>query len=346
MLIGEVSQRSGVSTRMLRHYDSLGLVTPSGRTSGGYRRYSADDIERLFHVECLRSLGMSLEDVARALGDRHFVPADAVTEAIARTREAIAAQTELLGRLERIRDAAPTDWSAVLRIIALWRAMSSPRGDERLRAALTDGERTLSPTALAQALLTEPEPNVASTLQWALARNPDDPTSALDALGAGLDDPVGDTRLRAVTAIAALPATPTADGYLAMALDDPEVAVRARAAIALGGRGVTSAIPALIELIVVGRADVEAAEVLGALAATPDPALATQIVTALSDRLAAESAEPAVRSRITQALAEIPDAAAHDLLRALATDADPTVAGTAAAILNSPPPSNGTGRCR
>lgn len=60
MLIGEVSRRSGVSTRMLRHYDTVGLGRPTGRTPGGYREYSAEDIRRLLHVESLRTLGLSL----------------------------------------------------------------------------------------------------------------------------------------------------------------------------------------------------------------------------------------------------------------------------------------------
>ncbi|NUT51024.1 MAG: MerR family DNA-binding transcriptional regulator, partial [Saccharothrix sp.] len=60
MLSGDVSRHSGVSTRMLRHYDALGLVRPTGRTVGGYREYSAEDVRRIFHVEGLRSLGLSL----------------------------------------------------------------------------------------------------------------------------------------------------------------------------------------------------------------------------------------------------------------------------------------------
>ena len=47
MLIGEVARHTGLSNRMLRHYDSLGLVRPTGRTSGGYREYSDADLERL-----------------------------------------------------------------------------------------------------------------------------------------------------------------------------------------------------------------------------------------------------------------------------------------------------------
>ena len=51
MLIGEVSKHSGVSARMLRHYDSVGLVSSTGRFQSGYRQYSAEDVRRLFHVE-------------------------------------------------------------------------------------------------------------------------------------------------------------------------------------------------------------------------------------------------------------------------------------------------------
>ena len=56
MRIGEVSRRSGVSARMLRHYDRIGLVQPSERTGAGYRDYSEDDLRRLLQVEALRSL--------------------------------------------------------------------------------------------------------------------------------------------------------------------------------------------------------------------------------------------------------------------------------------------------
>ena len=59
---------------MLRHYDSLGLVRPTGRTGAGYREYSGEDIRRIFHVESLRSLGLSLRDVGRALDDPGFTP--------------------------------------------------------------------------------------------------------------------------------------------------------------------------------------------------------------------------------------------------------------------------------
>lgn len=123
MLIGEVSRQSGVSTRMLRHYDTLGLVKPTGRTSGGYREYSADDIRRLFHVESLRTLGLSLDETRRALDEPDFAPADLVGDLITHTRRRIAAEQELLTKLERVDATAPSEWEDVLRMVTLLRAL-------------------------------------------------------------------------------------------------------------------------------------------------------------------------------------------------------------------------------
>lgn len=131
MLIGEVSRQSGVSTRMLRHYDALGLVKPTGRTSGGYREYSADDIRRLFHVESLRTLGLSLNDAKRALDEPDFAPADLVGDLMRHTRARIAAEEELLTKLERVDAASPAEWDDVLRIVALLRAFESESAAHR-----------------------------------------------------------------------------------------------------------------------------------------------------------------------------------------------------------------------
>ncbi|HEY9311340.1 MAG TPA: MerR family transcriptional regulator [Williamsia sp.] len=82
MLIGELSRCTGISARMLRHHDSLGLVSSTGRSTAGYREYSRDDIVRIFRVESLRSLGMSLREVQRALDDPDFTPGSMVGELI------------------------------------------------------------------------------------------------------------------------------------------------------------------------------------------------------------------------------------------------------------------------
>jgi DNA-binding transcriptional MerR regulator len=62
--IGEAALRSGVSERALRYYQELGLVTPSGCTPGGLRRYSEDDLARVAHLRELQTLlGFNLEEI-------------------------------------------------------------------------------------------------------------------------------------------------------------------------------------------------------------------------------------------------------------------------------------------
>jgi len=67
--VGEVATLVGVSVRTLHHWDTVGLLVPSGRTSTGYRTYGAADLERLQQVLTYRELGFGLEEVARLLDD-------------------------------------------------------------------------------------------------------------------------------------------------------------------------------------------------------------------------------------------------------------------------------------
>ena len=65
--IGELAAASGLSVRALRHYDELGLLTPSERTESGYRLYCAADVRRLYRIVALRGLGLGLDAIASAL---------------------------------------------------------------------------------------------------------------------------------------------------------------------------------------------------------------------------------------------------------------------------------------
>jgi len=326
MLIGEVSRRSGVSTRMLRHYDAVGLVKPTGRTSGGYREYSADDIRRLLHVESLRTLGLSLHEVKRALDESDFAPSDLVTDLIRHTRLRIAAEQELLAKLERVDAAAPAEWDDVLRVVALLRALESGYAPRRQQAILSaDAPAALPVAALVEAVLSEDNPDVAGALRWSLARAQG---QGLAGLAVGLDSDSVDVRRRAVTAIAEV-RTARATELLRGALDDADATVRGRAALALGSQRDIDAVPVLLEMVVEGRSDVEAAEVLGLLT---EVSPTVDIVERMRGALADAGDLPA-RLRITQAFAEIPGAAARKALDELTHDDDRTVAATAAAIL-------------
>ncbi|OII38069.1 MerR family transcriptional regulator [Curtobacterium sp. MMLR14_010] len=67
MHIGELAERTGLSTRTVRHYDDVGLLHPTGRTEGGFRLYSDDDLQRLLVIRRMKPLGYSLEQMAELL---------------------------------------------------------------------------------------------------------------------------------------------------------------------------------------------------------------------------------------------------------------------------------------
>ncbi|HLN67422.1 MAG TPA: MerR family transcriptional regulator [Streptosporangiaceae bacterium] len=62
--IGEVATATGLTVRALHHYDQIGLVVPSVRTSGGHRLYTSADLVLLYEVTAMRQLGLSLDQVA------------------------------------------------------------------------------------------------------------------------------------------------------------------------------------------------------------------------------------------------------------------------------------------
>lgn len=65
--IGEVVERTGLSIPTLRHYDHVGLITPSGRSPGGFRLYSEADVRRVLLVRRMKPLGFTLDQMREFL---------------------------------------------------------------------------------------------------------------------------------------------------------------------------------------------------------------------------------------------------------------------------------------
>ena len=66
--IGEAAHQSGVSAKMLRHYESLGLLGAVARTDSGYRLYSPADVHTLRFIKRCRDLGFSMAEIAELVG--------------------------------------------------------------------------------------------------------------------------------------------------------------------------------------------------------------------------------------------------------------------------------------
>lgn len=67
MNIGEAAKASGVSAKMIRYYEDIGLVPPAARASSGYRVYSDNDVHRLNFVRRARDLGFSVKEIGDLL---------------------------------------------------------------------------------------------------------------------------------------------------------------------------------------------------------------------------------------------------------------------------------------
>jgi Cu(I)-responsive transcriptional regulator len=65
--IGQAAARSGVSAKMVRHYESLGLMPKVHRTESGYRQYTENDVHTLRFIRRARDLGFSMAEIAELL---------------------------------------------------------------------------------------------------------------------------------------------------------------------------------------------------------------------------------------------------------------------------------------
>jgi MerR family transcriptional regulator, copper efflux regulator len=69
--IGTAARMSGVSPKMVRHYESLGLLPQVGRTDAGYRQYSEAEVHTLRFIKRSRELGFSMDDIAELVSLWH-----------------------------------------------------------------------------------------------------------------------------------------------------------------------------------------------------------------------------------------------------------------------------------
>jgi DNA-binding transcriptional MerR regulator/uncharacterized glyoxalase superfamily protein PhnB len=113
--VGELAAAAGLTVRTLHYYEEIALLPASDRTEAGHRLYSDADVERLYRICLLRRLGLSLDEIGRALDDAawslhsamatHLKELDRRIEATGRLRARVA---QLVGSTTSA-DVTPTD---------------------------------------------------------------------------------------------------------------------------------------------------------------------------------------------------------------------------------------------
>lgn len=126
----ELARRTGVSTDTLRHYERKGLLPPPPRTAGGYREYPPAAVLRVTLIQRSLTIGFSLEDLKRVLGERASggTPCQGVRAIVADRLARLEVQLTEMRTLRSSLRALLRDWDA--------RLTATPAG---ARAHLLDG---------------------------------------------------------------------------------------------------------------------------------------------------------------------------------------------------------------
>jgi DNA-binding transcriptional MerR regulator len=107
--IGELARRTGLTVRTLHHYDEIGLLSPAERSGGGHRVYGEADVQRLYRIVSLRSLGFPLEAIAAALDADGFDARAAVEDHLTRLEDQIEQQRRLRISLRQLLERLGSD---------------------------------------------------------------------------------------------------------------------------------------------------------------------------------------------------------------------------------------------
>jgi MerR family copper efflux transcriptional regulator len=107
--IGEAAKRTGVSAKMIRHYEAIGLLPTAGRTFAGYRIYDDSDLHRIRFIKRARGLGFAMKEIAQLLGlwdDRDRASAEVKTLALQHIDDLDAKIAEMEAMRRTLRDLA------------------------------------------------------------------------------------------------------------------------------------------------------------------------------------------------------------------------------------------------
>ncbi len=144
--VGELAAATGLTVRTLRHYDEIGLLVPSMRSSAGHRRYSAPDVSRLHVILALRGLGLALADIGDVLDRPDLDLAGIIRRQLRQVEQCLAVQRRLRrvldGLLATLAAAAEPTPAELLNLIKEMTTMADRLTPEELRE-LTEGRQRM-----------------------------------------------------------------------------------------------------------------------------------------------------------------------------------------------------------
>jgi MerR family transcriptional regulator, copper efflux regulator len=114
MRIGELAEQAGISTKAIRYYEQIGILTPPARTATGYRTYDETALGRLRFVRAAQALGLTLGEIRRiiAFRDDGAAPCAHVTALLQRRAADLDARIQelqqLRGELRQLAERATT----------------------------------------------------------------------------------------------------------------------------------------------------------------------------------------------------------------------------------------------
>jgi MerR family transcriptional regulator, copper efflux regulator len=114
MRIGELAERAGISTKAIRYYEQVGILSPPDRTASGYRSYDEAALGRLGFVRAAQAVGLTLGEIRQvvAFRDQGQAPCAHVTELLHRHAADLDARIrelqQLRGELQQLAERAAT----------------------------------------------------------------------------------------------------------------------------------------------------------------------------------------------------------------------------------------------
>lgn len=150
--IGELVRRTGLTVRALRHYGDIALLVPSARSGGGYRLYDHKDVARLYRIQALRRLDLSLADIQGLLDNEAGAISQVVARQLAQLEreilQASALRSHLLAVQEQLQASAEPgidDWLFALESMVAGEKYFSEDEQRRLQARRDSSTDAVAP---------------------------------------------------------------------------------------------------------------------------------------------------------------------------------------------------------